>query len=113
MPDFHCYTVDTQVYISFCPNDKSDQSRWDIRSWIWNDSLNDDTTDSVLLGCHNNWKKWILLVFVLAMRTSNLCQLLEILARVLVRGILWQDTSQGYVALHSSTSTIFASLGNI
>ena len=47
LPGVHCYADDTQVYIGFSPNGKSDQLLAmksiehcvrDIRSWMFNDS---------------------------------------------------------------------------
>ena len=56
-----CYADDTQVYISFCPNDSLDQLNAaellescidDIRAWMLHDNLklNDEKTELLIIG---------------------------------------------------------------
>ena len=57
----HCYADDSQVYISFSPNDRAKQlavvrnmedCMRDIRSWMLNNDLkfNDDKTEFLIIG---------------------------------------------------------------
>jgi len=67
LPMIHCYADDSQVYISFSPNDRAEQLAVlksmedcirDIRSWMLNNNLklNDDKTEFLIIGHHNSWK---------------------------------------------------------
>ncbi|KAL9963200.1 hypothetical protein ACROYT_G032378 [Oculina patagonica] len=61
LPTIHCYADDSQVYISFSPNDRAEQLAVvrsmedcirDIRSWMLNNYLksNDDKTEFLIIG---------------------------------------------------------------
>ena len=61
LPMIHCCANDSQVYISFSPNNKAEQLAVvrnmedcirDIRSWMSNDDLkfNDDKTEFLIIG---------------------------------------------------------------
>ena len=67
-PTVYCYADDTQVYISFCPNDRLDQLNagellesciTDIRSWMLHDNLklNDEKTELLLIGTPQKLEK--------------------------------------------------------
>ena len=68
LPEVHCYGDDTQAYISFSSNLKSDpflaiksteNCILDIRLWILNDCLNWMMTkpNFLLLAHHNSWER--------------------------------------------------------
>ncbi|CAH3045909.1 unnamed protein product, partial [Pocillopora meandrina] len=61
LPTIHCYADDSQVYISFSPNDRAEQLAVvrsmedcirDIRLWMLNNDLklNDDKTEFLIIG---------------------------------------------------------------
>ena len=61
LPMIHCYADDSQVYISFSPNDRAEQLAVvknmedcirDIRSWMLNNDLklNDEKTEFLIIG---------------------------------------------------------------
>ena len=65
LPGIHCYADDSQLYLSFCPNASVNQdvalARMescidDICNWMLNDKLklNDDKTESLIIGTSSN-----------------------------------------------------------
>ena len=59
--EIHCYAGDSQLYLSFCPNNIANQEAAlarvercieDIRDWMLNDKLklNDDKTEFIIIG---------------------------------------------------------------
>ena len=61
LPQVHCYADDTQLYVSFSPNQSAEADAAlksithcvsDVRSWMISDNLmlNDDKTEFVILG---------------------------------------------------------------
>ena len=59
--EMHCYADDSQLYLSFCPNDTANQEAAlarvercieDIRNWMLNDKLklNDEKTEFMIIG---------------------------------------------------------------
>ena len=67
----YCYADDTQVYISFCPNDRLDQLNagellesciTDIRSWMLHDNLklNDEKTELLIIGTPQKSEKVVI-----------------------------------------------------
>ena len=86
----HCYADDTQVYISFCPNDSLDQLNAaellescidDIRAWMLHDDLklNDEKTELLIIGTPQQLDKVVINYRVIP--TFTLCLSLETLAR--------------------------------
>ena len=70
-PTGYCYADDTQVYISFCPNDRLHQLNagellesciTDIRSWMSNDNLklNDEKTWRLIIGTPQQLEKIVI-----------------------------------------------------
>ena len=70
-PTGYCYADDTQVYISFCPNDRLDQLNagellesciTDIRSWMLHDNLklNDEKTELLIIGTPQQLEKVVI-----------------------------------------------------
>ena len=70
-PTVHFYADDTQVYISFCPNNRLDQLNAgdllesciaDIRSWVLHDNLklNDEKTELLLIGTPQKLEKVVI-----------------------------------------------------
>ena len=70
-PTAHSYADDTQVYISFCPNDRLDQLNagellesciTDIRSWMLHDNLklNDEKTELLIIGTPQKLEKIVI-----------------------------------------------------
>ncbi|XP_078363787.1 uncharacterized protein LOC144648005 [Oculina patagonica] len=68
LPTIHCYADDSQVYISFSPNDRAEQLAVvrsmedcirDIRSWMLNNylKLNDDKTEFLIIGTPQQLEK--------------------------------------------------------
>ena len=68
LPMIHCYTDDSQVYISFSPNDRAEQLAVvknmedcirDIRFWMLNNDLkfNDDKTEFLIIGSSQQLEK--------------------------------------------------------
>ena len=68
LPMIHCYADDSQVYISFSPNDRAEQLAVvrsmedcirDIRSWMLNNNLklNDDKTEFLIIGTPQQLEK--------------------------------------------------------
>ena len=68
LPMIHCYADDSQVYISFSPNDRAEQLAVvrnmedcirDIRFWMLNNDLkfNDDKTEFLIIGSSQQLKK--------------------------------------------------------
>jgi len=65
----HCYADDSQVYISFSPNDRAEQLavvrnmedciRYGIRVWMLNNDLklNDDKTEFLIFGTSQQLEK--------------------------------------------------------
>ena len=61
VPDAHCFADDTQLYLSFNPNNLTDQGEVvrametcisDLRKWMYQDKLkiNDDKTEFLIIG---------------------------------------------------------------
>ena len=74
----HCYTDDSQLYLSFCPNASVNQdvalARMescidDIRNWMLNDKLklNEDKTDFLIIGTSQQLAK----VTISSLRIGN------------------------------------------
>ena len=70
-PTVYRYADDTQVYISFCPNDRLDQLNagellesciTDIRSWMLHDNikLNDEKTELLIIGTSQQLEKVVI-----------------------------------------------------
>ena len=70
LPMIHCYADDSQVYISFSPNDRAEQLAVvrnmedcirDIRSWVLNNDLkfNDDKTEFLIIGSSQQLEKLV------------------------------------------------------
>ena len=70
-PTVYCYADDTQVYISFCANDRLDQLNagellesciTDIRSWMLHDNLklNDEKTELIKIGTPQQLEKVVI-----------------------------------------------------
>ena len=67
LPMIHCYADDSQVYISFSPNDRAEQLAVvrnmedcirDIRCWMLNSlKLNDDKTEFLIIGTSQQLEK--------------------------------------------------------
>ena len=68
LPMIHCYADDSQVYISFSPNDRAEQLAVvknmedcirDIRFWMLNNDLkfNDDKTEFLIIGSSQQLEK--------------------------------------------------------
>ena len=88
----HCYADDTQVYISFCPNDRLDQLNagellvsciTDISARMLHDNfkLNDEKTELLIIGAPQQLEKVaVSLIFAQVTQTFTLCLSLGTLA---------------------------------
>ena len=84
--EIHCYSDDSQLYLSFCPNDNANQQAAlvrvescieDIRNWMLNDKLklNDDETEFMIIGTSQQLAKVSIKAFVLGLQLLLLCRL--------------------------------------
>ena len=121
LPMIHCYADDSQVCISFGPNDSAEQLAVmrnmedcirGIRFWMLNNGLkfNDDKIEFLTIGTSQQPEKldnvWVTQIFIP-------CQSREILVLGLILGCLWQHISQESVPLYFNTSIIFVGLERI
>ena len=107
LPMIHCYADDSQVYISFSPNDRAEQLAVvknmedcirDIRFWMFIMILNLTTRlNSSSLVHHNSWKSQIIPVYVWVTQIFIPCHSREIL----VVGLMSQNS------ICASSFTIF------
>ena len=105
LPDVHCFADDTQLYISFCPNDAIDESSAlnalescvdDIRSWMLTDSLklNDVKSEFLVIGTPQQLAnlKLILIVYGWVIAASQQSPLLETSVLGLTQNYQWLPT---------------------
>ena len=115
LPMIHCYADDSQVYISFSPNDRAEQLAvvrnmedciTDIRSWMLDNDLkfNDNKTEFLIIGSSQQLGK--LDNISIRVGDSDIHPVpLPVVG--LIRGCPWHHTSQKSVPLHFIIFIIF------
>ena len=118
LPMIHCYADDSQVYISFSPNDRAEQLAVvrnmedcirDIRFWMLNNDLkfNDDKTEFLIIGSSQQLEKLDNISIRVGDSDIHPVPSREILVVGLILGCPWHHTSQNSVPLHFTIFIIF------